>query len=249
MTTDGKFVWFDYVAKDINKAQGFYGELFGWKTESVPMPDGPYTMISAGGRTIGGYTKTPPGAPEHGHWMPHLRTANAAATSKTIEERGGKLLMAAFKVGEFGTMAVARDPLGGLFALWQPAKPEEAPAPTVGQFCWNELGTPDPEASAKFYSAVGGFTANATDMQGMGKYHVLESGGQQRAGIAKLRMEGQPVAWTPYVAVANTDQTIERAKKLGATIVVPPIDIPVGRFAVLVDPMGGATGVLQAAQK
>nr|MBA2540470.1 VOC family protein [Deltaproteobacteria bacterium] len=64
----------------------------------------------------------------------------------------------------------------------------------------------------------------------------------------KQMMPQQPHAWLPYVAVANTDATAEKAKKLGATIVVPPTDIPnVGRFAVLVDPQGSALGILKGA--
>jgi uncharacterized protein len=46
--------------------------------------------------------------------------------------------------------------------------------------------------------------------------------------------------------VASADQSADKAKRLGATLVVPPTDIPnVGRFAILVDPLGGATGILQ----
>src|SRR5690242_7634535 len=42
MTTipTGRFVWFDYVAKDLAKAQGFFGELFNWKTQEIPTADG-----------------------------------------------------------------------------------------------------------------------------------------------------------------------------------------------------------------
>ena len=42
-----KFVWFEYVSKDIAKAQGFFGELFNWGVKKVPMPGGDYAMISA----------------------------------------------------------------------------------------------------------------------------------------------------------------------------------------------------------
>ena len=55
MTTSGRFVWCEYVSKDAQKAQGFFGELFGWGAKKVPMPQGDYAMISAGERTIGGY--------------------------------------------------------------------------------------------------------------------------------------------------------------------------------------------------
>lgn len=34
----GRFVWFEYVSKDLPKAQGFFGELFNWKTQQKPAP-------------------------------------------------------------------------------------------------------------------------------------------------------------------------------------------------------------------
>ena len=52
-----------------------------------------------------------------------------------------------------------------------------------------------------------------------------------------------PVA---LVQIASADQTADKAKRLGATIVVPPTDIPnVGRFAIFVDAQGNTTGILQ----
>jgi predicted enzyme related to lactoylglutathione lyase len=60
------------------------------------------------------------------------------------------------------------------------------------------------------------------------------------------QMPQQPHAWLPYVQVASADQAADKAKRLGATVVVPPTDIPnVGRFAILVDGQGAATGILQ----
>ena len=51
----GRFVWFEYVSQDARKAQGFFGELFGWSTKSVPMPEGAYTMIAAAdGKSLSG---------------------------------------------------------------------------------------------------------------------------------------------------------------------------------------------------
>ena len=53
----------------------------------------------------------------------------------------------------------------------------------------------------------------------------------------------------PYVRVADCDASAERAKRLGAQIVVEPQDIPqVGRFAVLVDPTGAALGIIRGDQ-
>jgi len=245
MTQAGRFVWFEYVSKDARKAQGFFGELFGWSTKDVPMPDGAYTMIAApDGTTIGGYSTASdnPGA----SWLPYLLVPSAADATAKVKSLGGKIMKEPFKVGDFATMSVVLDPLGAPLALWQPTKPEDAAKPAAGHFVWNELASKDPAASVKFYAQLGGFTESKMDMGEMGTYHLLESGGQSRAGIMAQQMPQQPHAWLPYVQVASADQTADKAKRLGATVVVPPTDIPnVGRFAILVDGQGAATGILQ----
>lgn len=246
ITPTGKFVWFDYVAKDPQKAHGFFGELFGWKTQSVPFPGGSYTMIAAGERTIAGYMPTPDGAPAQAHWISHLQVVDAAATSATITSLGGKVLKPAAKMGDYGTMAIVSDPHGGAFALWQPTKAEASPEPGDNQFVWNELFSQDPAASVAFYQAVGGFGEDKMEMPGYGTYHLLTSDGQPRAGVTKPMMPGVPHAWLPYVRVASADATTEKAKRLGANIVVPPMDVQgVGRFAILIDPQGASIGILQ----
>jgi uncharacterized protein len=243
----GSFVWFEYAAKETSKAQGFFGELFGWGIQKVPMPQGEYTMIAAGDRTIGGYL--PDGAPQ-ARWLTHLRVQDARAVAGKIASLGGKVLEQAVKIGDFGTMAIVTDPHGASFALWQPAKLEELPQPTTGTFVWNELFSADPAASVAFYTAIGGFEEEKMEMPGMGTYHLLKSGGVPRAGIMKQMMPGQPHAWLPYVQVANADASADKAKRLGATLIVPPTDIPnVGRFSIFADPQGAALGILQPAPR
>lgn len=242
---ESKFVWCEYVGGDAAKAQGFFGEVLHWGTQAAPMPQGVYTMISIGGRTIGGYSN-PPGAKPGPTWLSHLLVTDARATAAKITELGGKVLKAPFAVGDFGTMAVVTDPHGGAFALWQPAKVEAEAEPVDGAFCWSELYSVDPAASVAFYVAIGGFTAEAMDMPGMGAYHVLKTGDVPRAGILARQMPEQPHAWLPYVQVANADKTHERAKQLGGTSLVPPTTVPtVGRFAIFVDPQGAPLGILQ----
>jgi len=180
------------------------------------------------------------------HLRPFDFVQSAADIAAKVKKLGGSVMKEPFKVGDFATMAVVADPHGAGFAIWQPVKPEDAPAAAVGHFTWNELASKDPAASVKFYAQVGGFTSTGKEMPGMGTYHVLESGGQPRAGIMAQQAPGAPHAWLPYVRVASADQTVDKAKKLGAKIVVPPTQIPdVGRFAIFTDPLGCATGILQ----
>ena len=246
----GRFVWFEYLSKDLSKAQGFFGELFNWKTQAMPapsLPGGQYVMFKAGEHTIGGYLPTPDGAPPHAHWISHLQVENAEASAAKVKAAGGTLPKAVTKMGDMGTYAIAKDPLGGVFALWQPAKAEASEYRGVaGTFCWNELYTDSPEKSVAFYEAIGGFKDVPMEMGPMGTYHVLNSAEKGRAGIMKSPMAGIPQHWMPYVQVANTDETLEKAKKLGADVKVPATTAPnVGRFAVFLDPQGASIGILQ----
>jgi predicted enzyme related to lactoylglutathione lyase len=245
----GRFVWFEYVSKDVKKAQAFFGEVFHWKTKDVPMPQGTYQMIMLGDKQIGGYLPTPQGAPEHAHWLSHLQVTNAQETANKVKQLGGRILKETMKMGDFGNMAVVADPMGAPLALWQPLKIEGEPSEYTGKdndWIWNELYSDNPEKSIEFYKAIGGFEVKSMDMGPQGTYHVLESGGKGRAGI--MKMQGVPPNWMPYVKVASCDATIAQAKRLGANIKMAGEDVPnVGRLGVFMDPLGAPLGVLQPA--
>ena len=244
----GKFVWFEHVSADAKKAQAFYGEVFGWRVQDVPMGPQAYQMIAVGEKTVGGYAP-PPAAKVPPHWIAHLLVADIQAAVAKVKQAGGTVAVAPTKIGEFGTMAQITDPLGGALCLWQPAKADDGAdaKPTAGHFVWNELWTQDVDKSLAFYKSIAGYTVETMDMGGGNLYSVLKSGADSRAGAMKAP-PGTPQAWLPYVQVENTDRTTERAKKLGATIHVPPTDIPnVGRFSVFADPLGASIGILQPA--
>lgn len=110
--------------------------------------------------------------------------------------------------------------------------------------CWYEIATPDPDATRAFYAAVLDWTWVDPGMPGM-TYEIASAGEEMVAGMMAT-MEGQPPAWTFYVAVEDADASAEKARGLGATVIVPPMDIPeTGRFAVLCDPQGAAFAILQ----
>ena len=245
----GRFVWFEYSSKDAKKGQAFYGELFGWKTKEMEGGPNPYTMIAAGDATIGGYWPAPPeGAPQHAQWISHLQVEDATASAAKVKSLGGSVKMEPMKVGDAGTFAVVADPTGAVFSLWQPEKHEGQAEykGKAGTWVWNELHTDDPAKAVTFYKALGGFEEEPMDMGPMGTYHVLNKDGTGRAGIMKKMMPNVPSNWLPYVQVDDTDQIAERAKKLGGTVTVPPMDIPeVGRYAVITDTQGAAIGILK----
>jgi uncharacterized protein len=48
-------------------------------------------------------------------------------------------------------------------------------------------------------------------------------------------------------AVGDCDATVAKARELGATIAMEATDMPVGRFAAIIDPQGAAFTVMQPA--
>ncbi len=110
--------------------------------------------------------------------------------------------------------------------------------------CWYELATSDLSAAQAFYGKVLGWTHADSGTPGM-DYHIASAGGAMVAGMMKAE-GGQPPAWSIYFAVEDCDATAAAAKDMGATVIVPPADIPnTGRFSVLIDPQGAAFALLQ----
>jgi uncharacterized protein len=121
------------------------------------------------------------------------------------------------------------------------------PFTTPGAFSWNELMTSDPGASKAFYRDLFDWQMDDADIGGSTYTVVKTTDGQGIGGIMAIPKEaaGMPPAWGAYVTVADVDATVGRAESLGATILVPPRDIPeVGRFAWLRDPQGASLGII-----
>ena len=110
--------------------------------------------------------------------------------------------------------------------------------------CWYELATSDLTGAETFYTAVLGWTVADSGMPGM-DYRIARANSAMVAGMIQAEA-GQPTAWSIYFAVDDCDDSAAAATEMGATLIVPPADIPdTGRFAVLIDPQGAAFALLQ----
>lgn len=117
-----------------------------------------------------------------------------------------------------------------------------------GTFCWVDLATPDTEAAKAFYGAVLGWTA-ADPYTDVGvPYTMLSYEGRQVCGLYPPSPEqGSAPSWSSYVSVTDVDASVERAVSLGATPVMPAMDVMgEGRMCVIQDPTGALVGLWQA---
>jgi predicted enzyme related to lactoylglutathione lyase len=110
-----------------------------------------------------------------------------------------------------------------------------------------DLATDDVTAAKKFYKSV--FDWKFTDFPQM-KWTGIDVGAGVGGGMGSKQMPTQPTAWTAYVDVTDVKKTIALAKKNGASIIVPFIQVgEQGCLGVFMDPQGATIGVWQASKK
>lgn len=252
-----RFVWHDLMAADVEGAKRFYGELFGWRFDAGKS-GGAYEHIWAGDRGIGGMVKIEAGQKIPPHWIGYVSVDDVKATVQAATRAGGHVVHEE-SLPEVGDWAVVIDPQGAVLAPFKskrPLEPETNERPAPFTFCWDELLTSDPDAAVKFYGALFGWGAEHMEMGDFGRYTLLkrigvkdEMGADKNAGGLMKMPPGVPRPhWLSYVAVPNADETVAKVKRLGGTVLSPPMDIPnVGRFATLMDTQHAAFAVLAPA--
>jgi predicted enzyme related to lactoylglutathione lyase len=115
------FCHVELMSTDVEKAKAFYGKLFDWQLEDVPMSDMTYTLIKVGEGTGGGLMKNPiPGAPSM--WVPYVLVDDVKAATAKARSLGASVMKEQIEVPNAGTFSIIHDPAGGMLGLWQQKK-------------------------------------------------------------------------------------------------------------------------------
>ena len=115
-----------------------------------------------------------------------------------------------------------------------------------GAISWSELITSDVPAAKKFYGELFGWTYEDMPVEDI-TYSVVKANEDEVAGVMPMPPDASPMPphWGIYITVDNVDETAEKASGMGATILMPPRDIPeVGRFCVIQDPQGACINIM-----
>jgi uncharacterized protein len=239
--------WVDVSVDDVPKGIAFYQALFGWDIPLGGPEVGGYSIAHSGGRIVAAVSPKmgPPDAPSA--WMTYLATDDVDATAAKIKGVGGQVLAEPMDVMEEGRMAVAMDPAGAVFALWQGGNTTGiGRANEPGTLVWNEQMSRDFDGSKAFYQAV--FDYSYQDMSADGfKYATLMVADQVVGGIGEYP-EGTPAeipaAWATYFAVADTDAALAKVTELGGRVVRPAEDTPFGRIGGAADNHGAVFSLI-----
>lgn len=252
--TPGTPCWVDLATPDIEAAEKFYGSLFGWEIPELPNSAemGGYRRAKKGGKDVAGvYPLMDEG--QHPAWATYVSVTDAAATGALVKENGGTAIVEPMDIG-MGHMAVFADPTGAVFGLWQPVTFAGAELVNeAGCFGWNELGTRDTAAAKEFYGKVFGWSFVDEESPRAGTYTVWKVGDAMVGGMINIDAielpPEVPPNWLVYFTVEDTDAAVEKVKAGGGSVMFGPLDIPVGRFAVVSDQFGAAFAVMQPSEE
>jgi predicted enzyme related to lactoylglutathione lyase len=237
----GTFSWAELATSDADAAKAFYANVFGWEYRDAPIPDGSvYTTALRDGKEVGALFS----ANEPPHWNCYVTVESADRSAERAGELGATIAAAPFDVMDVGRMAVIVDSVGAALCLWEPkthigASLVNAP----GAMTWNDLITPDPGESARFYGELFGWATD--EVEGGNGYRVISNGGRSNGGMMPLdpRMGSTPPNWMPYFGHEDVERLVTEVAGWGGQVFNGPMQMPQGKIAVLGDPQNAAFAV------
>jgi hypothetical protein len=124
----GGVVHFEIPADDLDRAKGFYGSVFGWKLDTIPMPGGEYTGVTTTPTDEQTMMPTQPGAINGGMMLRDEVTPAPVLTIdveaiddalREIEAQGGTTVSPRTEIPGMGAFAYFKDPEGNVLGLWE----------------------------------------------------------------------------------------------------------------------------------
>ncbi|MGW1070101.1 VOC family protein [Streptomyces aureus] len=241
--------WVSLMVHDTAATQDFYGALFGWEFQPGPARLGPYARAFLDGREVAGIGQLPPDRNLPIAWTPYFAATDADHTAETVRLSGGTVGVGPLDAADAGRLAIASDPSGAVFGIWQAAAHLGTEITGVpGTPAWNELVTRDTESVVKFYKGVFGYELEPTVSADF-DYVTLHIEGRPVAGVhgvgnALPRDRGPH--WLTYFETAEVDEAARLVARLGGRLLRAAHDSPHGRVATVADPEGAVFSLIHA---
>ncbi|MEU7425835.1 MULTISPECIES: VOC family protein [unclassified Streptomyces] len=229
---EGVPCWVDAQLADVEAGKRFYGELFGWSFEEA---HGSSVWARLGGEPVAALApKTDGRMPTV--WTVSFATPDARALGRRITAAGGQLVLPPIPVGDLGTAALAADPGGAVFGLWQAGDHRGfGRRREPGTFAWAQLYTRDTAAANAFYGDL---------------FHdALFGAGAEpdfgRAEVTEVFPAEMPPHFLTHFRVTDIADALQAVRGLGGRVQVPPFDTSYGLVAVVTDNQGASFALLQ----
>lgn len=246
----GTVNWVDLSTTDIEGAVAFYRDLFGWSVDREETPIGPYFVgevndhDAAGMMAYGPELKGMPPA-----WTVYFRSERLEDTITKATKAGGKVFQPPMEIPDGGRIAILADPTGAVFGLFEQDADEGLEVwGEPGSVSWCEEMTHNPATAISFYEEVFGWKAHTSQM-GETPYTMFKVDDMEVAGLMQMPAQvpsETPAHWMVYFSVDDCAKATEEATRLGGKLLVGPMAIDIGEFAVVEDPQGGVFSLFAA---
>jgi predicted enzyme related to lactoylglutathione lyase len=247
--------WVETWQDDGDAAAAYYGRIFGWSAGQTASPDGgSFRICKLRGRDVAAIgSPIPDEAPPVPSWTTFIQVDSAEETATRVREAGGSVIITPKESLEGGKVAIAADPAGAAFALWEQGKHQGARVINEpGAWAMSMLVTPDPSEAIRFYGDVFGWD---TETFGMGGAEITMFtlpgyvGGEPSQPVPRDVVatvappgaaEGAPAHWSADFWISDPDEAARITTEMGGRVLAEPFDIPeIGmRQASLADPQG-----------
>ena len=198
----GEFCWFNMLTPEPTKAREFFSQLLGWTYSAMP---GVGHTVQVQGQVVGGLfdvvsAKTPSGTPPVVVGM--VKVESADAICEKVRSLGGSVVEPAFDIADSLRLGMCADLDGGKFDLWESKKATgtDVDSREHGAPSWFQLMAKDSQRSARFYSALFGWTAEV--MPALGGYVTFKRGAEPVAGM--MQIGGPSAGASPHWATFFT---------------------------------------------
>ncbi|TVL91511.1 VOC family protein [Streptomyces sp. SAJ15] len=244
---EGMPCWVDAMFTDVEAAKSFYADVLGWTFGESAAEFGNYTQAYAEGRAVAAVVPPMPGQETPSAWCLYFASPDVADTARKIQDNGGQVLMEPMRVGDLGSMLLAREPSGTTFGVWQAGRHEGfEKRGEPGAYCWAEVFTREPAKADAFFPAVFPYGAKRMEDDAM-DFRVFTLGGDPVLGRMAMGEDFPsevPAYIQVYFAVPDCDAAVAKATEHGGQLHFGPMDTPFGRFAALSDSQGAAFAVI-----
>jgi uncharacterized protein len=241
----GAPIWIDLATSDIDRAQQFYGTVFGWTFESAGPEYGGYVSAFKDGRPVAGLMQNVPQWNAPDGWTTYFHTADVKATIAKATAAGAVACVEPvepMEIKDKGWMGLLSDPTGAFFGLWQPTGHNgfevvnEAGVPVYFQLTTRDYGK-----ALDFYREVFGWQTESVSDTDEFRYSTALFDGDALLGVmdgtADLP-EGVPSNWFFFLGADDVDKTVQLIVENGGSVIRGAEDTPYGRLAAVADPTG-----------
>lgn len=240
-------IWVDLMTSDTEAARAYYGAVLGWDYDISGPEMGHYAVARIDDAPAAGIGTIPDGAGFPPAWTIYFGVADAETTLKSIVAEGGTVVVPPETIAEVGRLAMAQDPTGAVFGLWQPGTHTGVGIVSEhGGMAWCEVNTSDAAKAAAFYGKVFGLREELLEMQGA-PYHMLHTSKQPACGVQGMpaEMSDRPPHWMNYFAVRDIETARATVRKHGGQVLAGPLASPYGKIIVTMDPQGAALSFIE----